>query len=144
MAYSPALSGGGAAAAPDGMSALFIRSLQVISACLSLTFAAILIYTIQTDGSPFRSSLLTPWMNATLVDFYFVMGIAWAWICIRERTLAAKVFWIVVRGSPRRSSLPWPGRVAGAYCNCWHAAAAGRADSTCGTRRAQLSRCAPQ
>ena len=28
------------------------------------------VYTCSTDGSPFRSELLTPWMKATLVDFY--------------------------------------------------------------------------
>jgi len=29
-----------------------------------------LVYTCATDGSPFRPELLTPWMVATLVDFY--------------------------------------------------------------------------
>lgn len=80
-----------------GMSAGFIRGLQVTSAAISAMFACLLVYTIQTDGSPFRSSLLTPWMNTTLVDFYCVMAVVWGWICLREATLGAKVFWIVVR-----------------------------------------------
>ncbi|XP_039006890.1 uncharacterized protein LOC120134530, partial [Hibiscus syriacus] len=29
-----------------------------------------LIYTLLTDGSPFRKELPTPWMTATLIDFY--------------------------------------------------------------------------
>lgn len=84
--------------AADGpvMSAAFIRGLQLVSFTLAATFAVILFVTIQKDGSPFRSELLTPWMNTTLVDFYLVMSVVWGWICVRERTTVAKVLWIVV------------------------------------------------
>jgi hypothetical protein len=30
----------------------------------------VILYTTITDGSPLRGELLTPWMKATLVDFY--------------------------------------------------------------------------
>lgn len=92
---SSTLSGGEPPSFGPLMSAAFVRALQVGSAALCLSFATLLIWTIQTDGSPFRSSLLTPWMNTTLVDFYLVMTVVWCWICIREASLAAKVFWIV-------------------------------------------------
>ena len=90
-----ALSGGGLELTGPVMSASFVRALQLGSAAISLAFAALLIYTIQTDGSPFRSSLLTPWMVTTIFDFYFVMSVVWGWICIRERSLGVKLFWIV-------------------------------------------------
>jgi len=32
--------------------------------------ATVVIYTVITDGLPFRKELLTPWMAATLIDFY--------------------------------------------------------------------------
>ena len=48
---------------------LCLRALALI--CF-LFFTAQLAYTCATDGSPFRSSLLTPWMVTTLWDFYLI------------------------------------------------------------------------
>jgi Protein of unknown function (DUF1475) len=58
---------------------------KVVSGVLSIAFFMILIITIQTDGSPFRSELLIPWMKTTLVDYYLTLLPTLAWACFRER-----------------------------------------------------------
>uniref|UniRef100_A0A6N2NIG6 Ion transport domain-containing protein n=1 Tax=Salix viminalis TaxID=40686 RepID=A0A6N2NIG6_SALVM len=45
----------------------FLRSLFLVMGCLMV---GTLVYTIYVDGFPFRRDLLTPWMIATVVDFY--------------------------------------------------------------------------
>lgn len=42
---------------------------------LGLIQSFAIIYTCATDGSPFRKELLTPWMAATLVDFYILIAL---------------------------------------------------------------------
>jgi len=42
-------------------------------------------YTCATDGGPFRRELLTPWMVATLVDFYANVALIALWVAYRER-----------------------------------------------------------
>ena len=44
-----------------------------------------------------RSALLTPWMNATLVDFYFNVALISVWVWTREKSKAMGLFWILVR-----------------------------------------------
>lgn len=44
--------------------------LRVTTLALMICATAVIIYTVVTDGSPLRKELLTPWMAATLVDFY--------------------------------------------------------------------------
>ena len=63
-------------------SLLLLRS---FSAFFFLLFSIILTYTCATDGSPFRSSLLTPWMSTTLVDFYLVLLPLLLLVCLRHR-----------------------------------------------------------
>ena len=53
-----------------------------------------LIYTISTDGSPLRGELLTPWMKATLVDFYCNVLIIYLWIFYKEKSWISKIFWL--------------------------------------------------
>ncbi len=60
----------GPATAPGRFTAGGLLALRVLSAALFIFFTALLIYTCATDGSPFRSSLLTPWMVTTLFDYY--------------------------------------------------------------------------
>jgi hypothetical protein len=45
-------------------------ALKISTAILMVIAASMIIYTTVTDGSPLRLELLTPWMKATLVDFY--------------------------------------------------------------------------
>lgn len=58
---------------------------KTLSGILSIAFFVILLVTIQTDGSPFRSELLIPWMKTTLVDYYLTLLPTLAWACFRER-----------------------------------------------------------
>ena len=62
--------GSSPAAAPGRFTAGGLLCLRVLAVSLFLFFTALLIYTCATDGSPFRSSLLTPWMVTTLFDYY--------------------------------------------------------------------------
>lgn len=47
---------------------------------------------------PRSKSLLTPWMNATLVDFYFNVFALWCIIVLREPSLPAALFWCLFVG----------------------------------------------
>ncbi|RVW94849.1 hypothetical protein CK203_034536 [Vitis vinifera] len=47
-----------------------IVTARISFSLLGLLMLGTLIYTLLTDGSPFRKELLTPWMTATLIDFY--------------------------------------------------------------------------
>lgn len=62
---------------------------RIAAGALSLTFAGILWATIEKDGSPFRSSLLTPWMVTTLIDFYLSYLVLLLWVFTRETPLKA-------------------------------------------------------
>ncbi|KAG0600586.1 hypothetical protein M758_11G045300 [Ceratodon purpureus] len=63
---------------------------------LGLSTACTVLYTCITDGSPFRLELLTPWMSATLIDFYVnVVAIA-AWVWYKESSLASRLIWIAL------------------------------------------------
>ncbi|CAL5332915.1 unnamed protein product [Camellia sinensis] len=44
--------------------------LKTVFCVLGCVMVATLIYTLSLDGLPFRKDLLTPWMVATLIDFY--------------------------------------------------------------------------
>ncbi|GFP98596.1 hypothetical protein PHJA_002003500 [Phtheirospermum japonicum] len=52
------------------MAASLAIGLRTAFMVLGSVIAATVIYTVATDGLPFRKELLTPWMAATLVDFY--------------------------------------------------------------------------
>ncbi|KAF5187728.1 Transmembrane protein [Thalictrum thalictroides] len=74
-------------------SVMAARILFIALGCLML---GTLIYTILTDGSPFRMELLTPWLTATLVDFYInVVAIA-VWIVYKEAHWISALLWIVL------------------------------------------------
>jgi hypothetical protein len=62
-----------APAATPRFTATTLLALRTLSVIICIFFTSQLVYTIQTDGSPFRSSLLTPWMVTTLYDFYLVL-----------------------------------------------------------------------
>lgn len=78
-----AISGGGASPSA-GVSASALHLARVASAALAALFAVVLVVTTATDGSPFRGELLTPWMNATLVDFYLNVLLLSVWVWLRE------------------------------------------------------------
>ena len=66
-------------------SAPALLALRAMAALLSLLFTAQLARTIQIDGSPFRSALLTPWMVTTLIDFYLVLLPLLLLVLVRHR-----------------------------------------------------------
>ncbi|XP_026446877.1 uncharacterized protein LOC113347439 isoform X3 [Papaver somniferum] len=70
-----------------------LRSLFCVLGCL---MTATLIYTIVTDGLPFRKELLIPWMTTTLIDFYIIVVAIAAWIAYKESNLISAVVWIIL------------------------------------------------
>lgn len=60
---------------------------RVLSGCATLGFAVLLVWVCATDGSPFRSSLLTPWMQVTLVDYYLTLSPFLLWVGWRHRAV---------------------------------------------------------
>lgn len=66
---------------------------RVASLFLSLFFAAVLVYTIETDGSPFRSGVMTPWLATTIIDYYITGLPFYLWIVMRERSLVSGGTW---------------------------------------------------
>ena len=72
------------ASSGPGLTAGQLLAARALSLSLSLAFAALLIYTIAVDGSPFRQSLLTPWMSTTLVDYYLSCAPLYAVVWLRE------------------------------------------------------------
>ncbi|XP_026456378.1 uncharacterized protein LOC113357245 isoform X4 [Papaver somniferum] len=70
-----------------------LRSLFCVLGCL---MTATLIYTIVTDGLPFRKELLIPWMTTTLIDFYIIVVAIAAWIAYKELNLISAVVWIIL------------------------------------------------
>ncbi|KAJ6920319.1 hypothetical protein NC651_014042 [Populus alba x Populus x berolinensis] len=71
----------------------FLRALFLVMGCLMV---GTLVYTIYVDGFPFRRDLLTPWMIATLVDFYINVIAVAAWICYKESNFITATIWILL------------------------------------------------
>ncbi|KAK1306979.1 hypothetical protein QJS10_CPA10g00615 [Acorus calamus] len=69
---------------------------RILFSVLGCLMFAILVYTLITDGSPFRKEILTPWMNATLVDFYINVIALSVWVALKEPTWMSALFWIVL------------------------------------------------
>ncbi|XP_043809418.1 uncharacterized protein LOC110606891 isoform X6 [Manihot esculenta] len=70
--------------------------LRTIFFVLGSIMVATLIYTISIDGLPFRRDLLTPWMAATLVDFYINVVPLAAWIYYKESNSISAIIWIIL------------------------------------------------
>ncbi|XP_027093195.1 uncharacterized protein [Coffea arabica] len=70
-----------------------LKSLFILLGCL---MTATLIYTIATDGLPFRKELLTPWMTATLIDFYINILALGAWVIYKESNWISAILWIIL------------------------------------------------
>uniref|UniRef100_A0A453SC57 Uncharacterized protein n=3 Tax=Triticinae TaxID=1648030 RepID=A0A453SC57_AEGTS len=67
---------------------------RTIFSILGILMAALVTYTVITDGLPFRKDLLTPWMAATLIDFYINIFAISVWVVHRESTWISAVIWI--------------------------------------------------
>eukprot|EP00245_Coleochaete_scutata_P002134 TRINITY_DN12764_c0_g1_i1.p1 TRINITY_DN12764_c0_g1~~TRINITY_DN12764_c0_g1_i1.p1 ORF type:complete len:119 (+),score=7.38 TRINITY_DN12764_c0_g1_i1:63-419(+) len=53
-------------------------------------------YTCVVHGSPFHMSILTPWMAATLIDFYVNVAVLSAWVCYKETTWIGRFIWVTL------------------------------------------------
>nr|XP_011458456.1 PREDICTED: uncharacterized protein LOC101304636 isoform X2 [Fragaria vesca subsp. vesca] len=69
---------------------------RVVFTALGLFMLGTLLYTLLTDGSPFRKELLTPWMVATLVDFYINVTALSVWVAYKESSWITAVVWIIL------------------------------------------------
>ncbi|CAL0300669.1 unnamed protein product [Lupinus luteus] len=74
----------------------FVVTLRIIFSILGLLMFGTLVYTIVTDGSPFRMKLLTPWLTTTLVDFYINIVALAVWVAYKESSWVSSVFWIIL------------------------------------------------
>ncbi|PWZ05973.1 hypothetical protein Zm00014a_023767 [Zea mays] len=69
---------------------------RVIFSILGIFMAAVVTYTVITDGLPFRKELLTPWMAATLIDFYINVFVISVWVAHKESSWISTTIWIVL------------------------------------------------
>ncbi|KAM6542203.1 hypothetical protein CsatB_006650 [Cannabis sativa] len=69
---------------------------RVFFSALGCVMLGALIYTLLTDGSPFRKELLDSVMVATLIDFYCLVLALSVWIAYKESCLICAVIWIVL------------------------------------------------
>uniref|UniRef100_A0A803MME1 Uncharacterized protein n=1 Tax=Chenopodium quinoa TaxID=63459 RepID=A0A803MME1_CHEQI len=56
-------------------STLHLIAAKVIFSALGFLMLGTLVYTLITNGSPFKKELLIPWMVATLIDFYINVAV---------------------------------------------------------------------
>lgn len=77
------------------MSSSQVIALRTTFISLGCLMVATLVYTLSIDGLPFRRELLTPWMGATLVDFYINIFALALWICYKERHWLAATLWVI-------------------------------------------------
>ncbi|XP_015169706.1 uncharacterized protein [Solanum tuberosum] len=73
--------------------AIALKSLFSVLGCL---ITATVIYTVATDGLPFRIELLTSWMAATLIDFYIHIIVIWSWVVYKESNWITAILWVVL------------------------------------------------
>ncbi|CAI5459699.1 unnamed protein product [Closterium sp. Yama58-4] len=73
-----------------------VQAARAVVAALGLCTLAAVVHTCLTDGSPFRWVVLTPWMRATLVDFYVNVALIAAWVCYKESTWLARIVWVAL------------------------------------------------
>ncbi|CAN6687073.1 unnamed protein product [Malus baccata var. baccata] len=68
---------------------------RVTFIALGLLMLVTLLYTLLTDGTPFRTELLTPWMTATLIDFYINVVALSVWVVYKESSWTTAALWII-------------------------------------------------
>ncbi|KAG9150067.1 hypothetical protein Leryth_021553 [Lithospermum erythrorhizon] len=78
------------------MAATLTNGLRALFFALGCMITSTVIYTLVTDGTPFRKELLTPWMAATLVDFYINVLAIGAWVLYKEPRWISALLWLVL------------------------------------------------
>ncbi|XP_016569415.2 uncharacterized protein LOC107867612 isoform X5 [Capsicum annuum] len=69
---------------------------RILSLALGCLMLGTLIYTIVTDGSPFRRDVFTPWLSATIIDFYVSVVALSVWIAYKESSWPSAALWIIL------------------------------------------------
>ncbi|KMZ70149.1 hypothetical protein ZOSMA_1G01220 [Zostera marina] len=69
---------------------------KAVFSLLGCSMLVFLIYTIITDGSPFRSEIFTPWLVATVIDFYINVIAISVWVAHKEYSVIGAIIWIVL------------------------------------------------
>uniref|UniRef100_A0A7C8Z939 Uncharacterized protein n=1 Tax=Opuntia streptacantha TaxID=393608 RepID=A0A7C8Z939_OPUST len=82
--------------AVDKKSSFQLTAARVSFSFLGCLMLGVLVYTTLNYGSPFHKELLTPWMIATLIDFYINVTALSVWIGYRESTWLTAFAWIVL------------------------------------------------
>ncbi|KAF3333487.1 hypothetical protein FCM35_KLT01178 [Carex littledalei] len=77
------------------MKSSYVKYGKLIFTILGAFMVAVVTYTVVTDGSPFRKELLTPWMAATLIDFYINVFAISLWVAHKETTWISACIWII-------------------------------------------------
>ncbi|WOL09040.1 hypothetical protein Cni_G17793 [Canna indica] len=67
---------------------------RVLFSTLGILVLVVVVYTVITDGLPFRMELLTPWMAATLIDFYINVIAISVWVVHKESSWLHAFIWI--------------------------------------------------
>ncbi|KAF3447374.1 hypothetical protein FNV43_RR12560 [Rhamnella rubrinervis] len=73
-----------------------VSGLKTLFSVLGCVMVITLVCTIYIDGLPFRKELLTPWMAATLVDFYVNVAVLAAWVLYKESNWISATLWITL------------------------------------------------
>jgi hypothetical protein len=69
---------------------------RFVFVALGFATAITVLYTCLTDGTPFRSELLVPWMTATLIDFYVNVFAIAVWVWYKESSWASRIIWTIL------------------------------------------------
>lgn len=78
------------------MAATVLVATRTLFIVLGSLMVAVLVYTIATDGLPFRTELLTRWMAALLIDFYINIAVIGAWVVYKESSWITAAVWVVL------------------------------------------------
>ncbi|XP_008456711.2 uncharacterized protein LOC103496574 isoform X1 [Cucumis melo] len=68
---------------------------RILFLLLGCTMATALVYTVATDGSPFREQILSRVMVATVIDIYISIVAIATWISYKEANWITSTIWIV-------------------------------------------------
>ncbi|KGN46099.1 uncharacterized protein LOC101218608 [Cucumis sativus] len=68
---------------------------RILFLLLGCTLVTALVYTVATDGSPFRQQILSPLMVVTVIDLYISIVALATWISYKEANWITSTIWIV-------------------------------------------------
>ncbi|KAH0681361.1 hypothetical protein KY285_022624 [Solanum tuberosum] len=68
---------------------------RILSLALGSLMLGTLIYILVTYGSPFRRDAFTPWMSATLIDYFVIVIALSVWVAYKESSWLSAAFWII-------------------------------------------------